>query len=86
MPTRPQWERVLLVLSPSPVRTMLRAWLDEEGYRVTDARPWEVDDLLDRGSAGVLVTSGDLDGEWGWSERRPADAVVLALRRPAVPG
>jgi hypothetical protein len=86
MPTSPHGERVLLVLSPSPVRTMMRAWLDEEGHRVTDARAWEVDELLERGSAGVLVTSDDLDGEWGWSERRPGDVVVLALRRPPVHG
>lgn len=78
----PHADRVVLVLSRSPARSMMRAWLDDQGYAVTEARAWEVDRLLARGAAGVVVTSQDLDGEWGWSSRHRAGVVVLALRPP----
>lgn len=78
----PRDDRVVLVLSRSPVRTMMREWLGDEGYEVTEASAWEVDDLVAAGSAGVVVTSEDLDGEWAWSSRHGVDVVVLALRGP----
>ncbi len=74
----------MLVLSRSPVRRMMRTWLGSEGYDVQEAYAWEVDALVDEGRAGVVITSGELDGEWGWSSRHEA-VLVLALPDPGPP-
>lgn len=77
---------VLLVLSLSPVRTLLRDWLRDEGVVVREVAPWEVGRLVEAGEADVVVTSSDLDGEWGWSEDGRIGTVVLAIdpgHRPA---
>ncbi|MGD9570786.1 MAG: hypothetical protein AB7V62_02725 [Thermoleophilia bacterium] len=76
-----QSERVVLVLSRSPVRSLMRTWLGSEGYDVQVAHAWEVDRLVDEGAAGVVITSGELDGEWGWSSRHDG-VLVLALPDP----
>lgn len=78
-------ERVVLVLSRSPVRRMMRDWLGDEGYEVTEANAWDVDRLVADGAAAVVITSDDLDGEWGWSERHSGDVMVLALPSPTGP-
>ena len=79
-------DRVLLVLSLSPLRAVLRDWLRGEGIAVRETAPWEVDDLVAAGEADLVVTSADLDGEWGWSDGGQIEAVVLAIdpgHRPA---
>ncbi len=76
-------DRVLLVLSPSPVRTMMGEWLATAGFQVRTAPVWEVDPLVESGEAGVVVTSDDLDGEWGWSDRHGRDVLVLSLPEPS---
>lgn len=79
MTTASHGERVLLVLSRSPLRHRMSDWLDREGFDVRLARAWEVGPLVDAGAAEVVVTSDELDGEWGWSARHGADVLVLAL-------
>ena len=76
----PSQGQVVLALSRSPVRRILRDWLGAEGFDVQEAHAWEVDRLLgaDLG-ARLLVTSDDLDGEWGWSDRLGTGVLVLAL-------
>lgn len=84
--TATRGDGVLLVLSLSPVRTLLRDWLRDEGIAVREAAPWEVERLVEAGEADVVVTSSDLDGEWGWSEGGRIGTVVLAIdpgHRPA---
>lgn len=83
MPESVREDRVVLVLSRSPMRSMMREWLGQEGYEVTEASAWEVDRLLAEGRAGVVVTSDDLDGEWAWSSRHRADVLVLGVRQHA---
>lgn len=79
-------ERVLVVLPASPIRSGLRDWLAGEGFEVRDAAVWEVDRLVATGTADVVVTCAELDGEWGWSRRPGATVVVLALRPPTTAG
>jgi hypothetical protein len=75
-------DRVVLVLSPSPVRRMLRDWLAGDGFEVHEAAAWEVDEIVGDDEAGVVITSDDLDGEWEWSRRHGAEVLVLTLPRP----
>ena len=75
-------DRVVLVLSPSPVRRMLHEWLVRDGVDVREAAAWEVDGIVADGDTGVVLTSDDLDGEWEWSHRLGAEVVVLTLPRP----
>lgn len=72
-------ESVLLVLSPSPLRTMMRDWLLVEGFDVRVAPAWEVQAALETGGARIVITSDDLDGEWGWSARPGTEVLVLDL-------
>jgi hypothetical protein len=76
-------DRVTLVLSPSPVRRMLRDWLRGDGFEVREAAAWEVDAIVADEEAGIVITSDDLDGEWEWTGRHGSPVLVLALPRPS---
>ncbi|WP_217915543.1 hypothetical protein [Miltoncostaea marina] len=78
-PPPPPADRVLLVLSHSPVRRLLRDWLGDAGVDVREAPAWEVERVVSAGEADLLVTSAELEGEWGWSEDPRIEVLVLAV-------
>lgn len=77
--TQPPADHVLLVLSHSPVRRLLRDWLGDAGVDVREAPAWEVEGIVAAGEADLLVTSAELEGEWGWSEDPRIEVLVLAV-------
>jgi hypothetical protein len=76
-------ERILLVLSPSPMRRLLGDWLRAEGYGVREAFAGDVGEIVEAGGADLVVTSSDLEGEWHWADDPRVEVLVLAQRRGA---
>lgn len=81
MPIATAPARILLVLSPSPMRRLLADWLRAEGYGVREAFAGDVTGILAAGEADLVLTSSDLEGEWRWAEDPGVEVLVLAQRR-----
>jgi hypothetical protein len=84
MPLATSPSRILLVLSPSPMRRLLADWLRAEGYGVREAFAGDVGGIVAAGEADLVLTSSDLEGEWHWADDPRIDVLVLAQRRGAL--
>jgi DNA-binding response OmpR family regulator len=83
MPLATAPARILLVLSPTPMRRLLGDWLRAEGYGVREAFAGDVAGIIAAGEADLVLTSSDLEGEWHWADDPRVEVLVLTQRRSA---